>query len=111
MVLGMRFKVIIVSERGGIGVTKEEGKEGVTIIDLVEFLSFHKLLQVVLDNGFLVEGSGLGSGGVDVNAITKGEDVVILVVLESVGVYAHHTVFVTETSINEFLLRLASRVD
>lgn len=58
----------------------------VAVIDSIQFLAFHELLDVVLDDWALVDGSSLSSGGVYSNAISEGEDVLESLVLESVWV-------------------------
>jgi hypothetical protein len=67
-------------------VAQVEWHECVSVIDGIQFLSFHELLQVVLDNWALVDSCSLGSSGVNTDAISKGKDVFESLVLESVRV-------------------------
>jgi hypothetical protein len=87
----MRLIVVIVLEVGGIGVTKKEWHEGVSIIDGVEFLAVEEVLHVVLDDRALVDGSSHGSGGVHADAVTKGENVLKSSVLKSIWVNVNNT--------------------
>jgi hypothetical protein len=64
-----------VLEVGCVRMAKVEGQEGIAVIDCVEVLTFHELLNVVLDDRGLMDGSSLSSGGVDTNAVTKSKDV------------------------------------
>ena len=65
----------------------------------------------MLDYWFLVDSSSLSSGGVSINAITEGKDVFVLLVLKSVRINSDQTLIVGQTSINQLLLRFASRVN
>ena len=91
--------------------TKVEGHEGVAIIKSVELTAFHELLNVVLDDGGLVDGSGLSSGGVHASAVSESEDVFEALVLESVGVDIDDALLVCDLSGNELVVRLAGRVN
>jgi len=91
MVHGMRLEPVEMLEASSIRVAKQEWHVGITVIDCIEFLAVHKLLEIVLDNGALVDCCCLGSGGVDADAITKGKDVLEALVLESVGVHINDT--------------------
>ena len=65
----------------------------------------------MLDYWFLVDSSSLSSGGVSINAITEGKNVFVLLVLKSVRINSDQALIVGQTSINQLLLRFASRVD
>lgn len=70
---------------------KVEGHEGVTIINTIEFAAFHELLNIVLHNWCLVDGSSLGSCGVNTNAISESKNVLEAFVLEGVWVDINDT--------------------
>lgn len=75
------LEVVEVLEASGVGVSEEERHEGVPVVDGIEILAFHELFNVVFDNRFLVHGSCLGPGSVNINAVAKGKDVLVSLVL------------------------------
>jgi hypothetical protein len=77
----VRLIVMEVLEVRGIRMSKPEGHESVTIIDGIEFFTLKELLDIVLNDWSLMDGSCLCSGCVDTNAITKSEDVLESLVL------------------------------
>jgi hypothetical protein len=97
MIHRVRLVVVQVLEITGIRVAEIEGKERVSIIYAVQFLAIHELLNILLDNRSLVDSSCLGSGGIDTNAITKGEDVLITLVLKSIWVDIYDTFLIGNT--------------
>lgn len=111
MIQSMRLVVMKVLEVGGIRVAKIEGHIGVTIIDSIEVTALHELLNIVLDDGGLVDSSSLRSSSVDSDAITESEDVLEALVLKSVGVNINDTLAVSDLGISELLVRLAGRVN
>jgi hypothetical protein len=111
VVLPVGLEVVVVLEAGGVGVAQEEREEGVAIIDGVEFLAVHEVLQVMLYYWFLVDSSSLSSSGVNINTITKGKNVIVFFVLKGIWVNTDHTSFVGKTCINQFLLGLAGGVN
>jgi hypothetical protein len=111
MIHRVRLVVVQVLEITGIRVAEIEGKERVSIIYAVQFLAIHELLNILLDNRSLVDSSCLGSGGIDTNAITKGEDVLITLVLKSIWVDIYDTFLIGNTWGNKLLMRLAGRVN
>lgn len=98
-------------EVASIRVAKVEGKEGVSVIDSVQFLAIHELLNILLDNRSLVDSSSLGSSSVDSNAISEGEDVLITLVLEGVWIDINDTFGICDARRDKFLVGLARRVD
>ena len=111
MIHRVRLVVVQMLEVTGIRVTKVERKEGISIIDTVQFLTIHELLNILLDNRGLVDSSSLGSGGVDTNAISECEDVLITLVLEGVWVNIYDTIGIGNARGNKLLMRLARRVN
>ena len=111
MVHSMRLVVMKVLEVRGIRVTKIEWHIGVTIIDSVKVTALHELLNIMLDDGGLMDSSSLGSSSVDTDAITESEDVLEALVLKSVGVHINDTLAVSDLGISELLVRLAGRVN
>lgn len=77
--------------------TKIEWHVCVSIIDSVEFFAFHELLKVVLDNGALMDGSSLSSGGIYSDAISESKDVLESLVLESVRVHVNNALAIGDT--------------
>jgi hypothetical protein len=88
------FVVPGVLEAGGVRVGEVEWPVSVTIIDSIQFLTFH-------DWALSVSGM-LGSSGFSSNSITKSEDVLESRVLESVWVDIDKTSAVDNVSIDEF---------
>jgi hypothetical protein len=78
-------------------VTEEEWHEGVSVIDTIEFLALHELLEVVLHNRALMNSSTLCSGGVDTDAVTESEHVLEALVLESIRVHIDNALASCET--------------
>ena len=56
VVLPVGLKIVKMAEAAGIIVAQIERHKGVPIIDTVQFLPLHKVLQVVLENGALGNG-------------------------------------------------------
>lgn len=92
-------------EANHVRVRKEEGHVGVAIIDTVEGLTLHELSKVVLDDGALGHGGVLSTGGLAGDAVTEGEHVLELLVLESVGVHVDESSGVSEASLGELSAR------
>ena len=90
----VRLIIVEVLEVRGIGVTKIERHEGVTIINSIKLAAFHELLNIVLNNWSLVNGCSLGSGGVNANAVTESKDVLETLVLKSIWVNVNNTLTV-----------------
>jgi hypothetical protein len=111
MVHSVRLVVMEVLEVGGIRMTKIEGQEGVAIIDCVQFLSIHELLNVVLNNWGLVDSSSLSSSSVHTNAITESENVLEALMLKSVRIYINDTLVISDLRGEKLLVGLARRVN
>ena len=111
VIQSMRLVIVQVLEVASIRVAKVEGKEGVSVIDSVQFLAIHELLNILLDNRSLVYSSSLGSSCVDSNAISEGEDVLITLVLEGVGIDINDTFGICDARGDKLLVGLARRVD
>ena len=78
-----------VLEAGGVGVGEVEWHVGVSIVDSVKLSSFHKLVQVVLDDWVLSVGGVLGSSGVSSDSISESEDVLESRVLQGIWVHVN----------------------
>ena len=100
MVLPVRLVVIEVLEAGGIGVAKEERHKCVTIINSIQFLSFHVIFEIMFNNWVLSNSSGIGSSSFNINAVAKGEDILESFVLESVGVHINQTIGASNSRVN-----------
>ena len=91
--------------------TEVEGQERVSVIDTVQFLTIHELLNVLLDNRGLVDSSSLGSGGIDTDAISESENVLITLVLKGVWVDIDDTFAVGDAGGHKLVMRLAGRIN
>jgi hypothetical protein len=111
VILGSGLEVVLVLEAGGVSVSEEEGHEGVTIIDTVDLVALEELEDVVLNDGVLGGSGTLGTGGLETDGITESENVVVLLVLESVLVNIEKTLAVCEVGILDPLVGLGGRVD
>jgi hypothetical protein len=65
----------------------------------------------LLDNRGLVDSSSLGSGGINTNAISECEDVLITLVLEGIWVNIDDTIGIGNARGNKLIMRLARRVN
>lgn len=111
VVLGCGLKVVLVLEAGGVSVSEEERHESVTIIHTIDLVTLKVLEHVVLDDGVLGGSGTLGTGGLETNGITETEDVVVLLVLESVLVDIDEAFTVCKIGILNPLVGLGRRVD
>jgi hypothetical protein len=75
VILGCWLVIIGVLEAGSIGVGEIEWHVRITIINSVQFFSFHVSEEIVLDNWALGIGGMLSSCGFSLNGITEREDV------------------------------------
>lgn len=106
-----RLVVVQVGEAGSVGMTKDEGHEGVSVVDSIQFLTFHELLNVLFHNWDLSSNSGLGSGSVNTDAITESKNVFESLVLESVWVNIDNTFTGSNTRLKKLLVGSGGRVD
>jgi hypothetical protein len=111
VVLWVWLEVIQVLEAGCIRVTEEEWQECIAVINSVKLFAFQELLQVMLNNWCLMDGSGLCPGSVDTNAITESEDVLEALVLKSVGVHVNYSLAGCNAWLEKLFVGLAGRVD
>jgi len=103
--------IVKMGETGGISESKIERHVLVSVVDGIGVLTLKVLEKVVLHDGVLADSTGVGTGGVAGDAITDGEDVLVLVVLESVLVDIDHTLRIANTGIEEELVLLGGRVN
>lgn len=111
VVEGSGFEVVQVGEVGCLTVTEEERLVRVAIIHTVEVFTLEEADQVVLNNWVLSDGCVVGTGGFEADSVTEREDILELVVLESVLVHVHHAVLVTEAGLSDNGDRLGGGVD
>jgi hypothetical protein len=112
MVQRCGLKVMQVLEVGSILVSEIEWHKRVTIVNCIALLAVQVLQNVVLNNWVLVDCCNVGSGKVfSSNAVSEGEDVLVLLVLKSVLVNINEALMVTKTRISDQLLGLAGWVD
>lgn len=71
---------------------------------MVAVFSVHVLHDVVLHNWNLGLSSILGSGGVNVDSITKSEDTLVSTVLQSVWVDINQSAFVSKSRVSQPLV-------
>lgn len=76
----------------------------VSIVDSVELLSFHELLQVLLHNWDLSVGGVLGSSSLSLDAISESEDVLESLMLKSVWVHVNETRVISDSTVQKGLL-------
>ena len=94
-----------------VRVGKQQRHVRVAIVDAVQLLAVQELSQVVLYNWVLGDSSVLGSSGLTGNTVTKGEDVLKSLVLQGVRVHIDEASGISDTSLNQFRMRLRVRVD
>lgn len=111
VVHGVRLEVVEVREARGLRVTEPQGEVSVTVVDSVTVFALVELEQVVLNDGRLSHGCVLGTGRLSGNAVTKGKDVLVRVVLERVPVDVNAAIGGGQACINEPLVWLALRVE
>jgi hypothetical protein len=107
---GCGLEVVQMREAGAVAGAEVEGHVSVSVVDGVALLAFEVLQNIVLHNGVLSDGTGVGTGGLAGDAITDGEDVVVLVVLLSVAVHVNHAFNVANARIKEELVLLGRGV-
>lgn len=90
------LEVVQVRESSALRVTEVHGHVGVSIVDGVAVSSLEVVQDVVLHNGGLSHSSSVGTGSLSSNAISEGEDVLVVLVLHSVFVDVNSTVRVTK---------------
>jgi hypothetical protein len=111
VVEGSRFEVVQVREVGCLTVTEEERLVRVAVIHTVEFFALEETDQVVLNNWVLSDGCVVGTGGFEADSVTEREDILELVVLESVLVHVHQAFLVTKAGLSDNGDRLGGGVD
>lgn len=105
------FEVVQVGEVGCLAITEEERLVRVAVVHTVEVFTLQETDQVVLNNRVLSDSSVVGAGGFEADSVTEREDILELVVLESVFVDVHHAVLVTEAGLSDHGDGLGGRVD
>jgi hypothetical protein len=100
-----------VREACGVGVSEPLGEVGVSVVDAGAVFALEELNQVILDDRDLAHGSVLRASRFTSDAITKCENVLVLVVLESVSVDINATGSVTQSCFAEPLVGRALRVN
>ncbi len=111
VVRGGRLVVVQVRETGAVGSAQVERHVLVSVVDGVALLALEELEDVVLHDGVLLDSTGVGAGGLARDAVTDGEDILVLVVLESVAVNVDHTSGVADTRIEQELVLTGRWVD
>ena len=81
IVRGGWLEVMQVGEAGPIGSTEAQRHVLVTIVDSVAVLARKEAENVVLHDRVLMDGTGVGTGGLPADAITDGKDILKTVVL------------------------------
>lgn len=107
----VRLVVVEMLEVCSVGVAQQEGQECVSVVDRIQVSAFHKLLQVVLDHGALVNGRCLGASRLHADAVAECEHVLEALVLKSVRVHINKTLGGGDARVEELLVGLARRVD
>lgn len=105
------LEIVSMGEGGHLTSSKVEDLLRESIPNSIWLLPVNEFKHVILDNWALRLDSGLSSGQVSSNAVTKGEDVLILLVLKSVLVDIDHAGGVSDASIDQPLVRLGCWVN
>ena len=84
-------------EAGHVIVRQIEWHVGISVVDSTKFTSFKVGLQVVLYNWGLNVSCVLSTSSLTIDAVTKGEDIVVDLVLECVWAHIDHTVLSSNT--------------
>jgi hypothetical protein len=88
------LEVVQVRESSAVRVTEVHGHVRVSIVDSIAVSSLEVVQDVVLHNGGLSHSGSVGTGSLSTDAISEGEDVLVVLVLESVFVDINTTVVV-----------------
>lgn len=99
VILGGGFESVQVLEAGGVSLTKDVGHKGVAVVDAVDVVALEELKHIVLDNGVLCDSGAHSTGGLETDSVTKSEDVVEALMLESVLVDVDQSLAVSDTGI------------
>lgn len=100
------LEIMSMGEGGHLTSSKVQNLLRESIPNSIWLLSVNESKHVILDNWALRLDSALSSGQISSNAVTKGEDVLILLVLQSVLVHIDHAGRVSDASIHQELVRL-----
>ena len=95
VVHGSWLEVVEVLKVRSLRVTEDEGHECVAVIDGIQIFSLHELLNVVFNDGSLVDSSCLSPSCIDANAVSEGENVLKSLVLKGVGVNVNNTLVIS----------------
>lgn len=101
MVPGVGLVVVEMGEAGGVAMSEPQRPPGVSVMDSVAVFASHEFQDVILNDRGLAHGCGLSAGSFTADAIAESENVLVLVMLESVSVDINSTVGVGETGIYE----------
>jgi len=103
MIVGVSFVVMEMREGCGVRVAHEHWEVRISIIDSIDFLSFHESENVVFNNWALGHGGSLGSSDVSSDSISKSKDVFESFVLKGIWVYINQTIGISNSTIDEVL--------
>lgn len=82
-----------VLEAAHVGMAEIEWHVGVAVVNSTQLLALQEGLHVVLHNWCLCVGSVLSPCDLAVNAVTKSEDIIVSLMLQSVWAHINHAVF------------------
>ena len=105
------LEIVSMGESGHLASSKVKNLLRESIPNSIGLLSLNESKNIILDNWALRLDSSLSSGQVSSNAVTKGEDVLILLVLKSVLVDINHASIVGDPGIDQPLVRLGGWVN
>lgn len=88
--------VVRVREASRLGHGKVQREESVSIVNGVHLLAVQVFEYIVLDDRVLCLSSGVGSGQLTADAVAKGKNVFITLVLQSVFVDIYETVRISK---------------
>lgn len=112
VVSGRRLEVMQVGEGSAVRVTEVHGEVRVSVVDGVTVSTVKVFESVMLDYWGLGHGSGISTGSVSTDAITKSKDVLVVVVLHCVLVDINSSSGVTKVGdVGEDFVGVGWRVD
>ena len=105
------LEVVQVGESSAVRGTQPEWHVLVAVIDGVALAALKEAEEVVLDDGVLLDGAGVGASGLSADAVTDREDILELVMLQGVAVDINHASAVADTRVEDEFVLLARWVD
>jgi len=99
-----RLIVIQVLETSSMRVSHVQRHIRITIVNTIQFLAIHELLDIVLNNRALCMCWILCSCSFTLNCISKGKNILKLIMLKSVRIDINQTLRISESCVNKILV-------